>query len=1016
MYNNNDDILPAPSDLMLALQQEGQKFLDDYLWLESSMPPSFFEEVSRDNLLLITHSLMGFELQNYFSMIKLKNAAIALCLDSPEADIRILENYTQYGIKNYQSFTSIAPFPGTDQPLRIATLEFMSALEASGKIYPHKLKNELFQRVEAAHPSLLRNEFDELIEKLGTAFLHALPVDRLAVAFGRLLQAQTRDYCQYEVSYEDDWHEKETGSMHVYLAWQNTPKHIFLYRIAQTVYRHGLSMKRFHAAYVEPYGKKNILVMVLSLHGSNGLPVWDVADIPDFLREMTSIKYFDTSDQINGRLVKTRLVSGNMGNLLRALGCFVHQCLVQIDKHLYTPDSIEEALCRHPELTQQLCEAFKQRFDPKLADSTQFNTIKERFLQDVEQLDTGHESNDIRRKNVLLQGLNFIEHTLKTNFFRQNYTALSFRLDPRYLDNIPFDRSKKFPELPYAIFFVYGMHFFGFHIRFKDLSRGGLRTVYPEQAEQMAAEKNNIFHECYSLAWTQHKKNKDIPEGGAKGILFLHPFDLIDTESPILKRELELARLDSQAIEKKVSDFRQEQKLEYLFQSQRSFIESLITIVNCDQDGRLRAKHIIDYWKRPEYLYLGPDENMHDAMIEWIADYSKKYGYKPGSAFISSKPRAGINHKEYGVTSLGINVYMIEVLKYLNIDPYKDTFTVKLSGGPDGDVAGNQLLNLYRFFPHTAKVVALTDKTGTIRDDKGLELEALHDLFYQCKGISSYPPEKLSDGGFLIDKGNKRHPSPFIQETLCYRKKGGSLIQEWISGSETNHLLRFNVHQTKADIFIPSGGRPRSLNESNVTEYLDVWGRPTSKAIIEGANLYLTQSARHFLEEKGVLIIKDSSANKGGVICSSFEVLSSLTLEEETFIQYRDSLISEILDRLQLCAQNEANLLLQTHKKTGESLTALSDKISDAINHYTYQLLDYLETLSLDSNEPLLHCFLNYCLPTLKERFPEQLIEKIPDHHKKAIIACHIASRLIYQKGVDWKPSIVEILPLILEK
>ena len=41
-------------------------------------------------------------------------------------------------------------------------------------------------------------------------------------------------------------------------------------------------------------------------------------------------------------------------------------------------------------------------------------------------------------------------------------------------------------------------------------------------------------------------------------------------------------------------------------------------------------KHILDYWKRPEYLYLGPDENMHDEMIQWIADYSKKYRYRPG--------------------------------------------------------------------------------------------------------------------------------------------------------------------------------------------------------------------------------------------------------------------------------------------------------------------------------------------------------------------------------------------------
>ena len=126
------------------------------------------------------------------------------------------------------------------------------------------------------------------------------------------------------------------------------------------------------------------------------------------------------------------------------------------------------------------------------------------------------------------------------------------------------------------------MHFFGFHIRFKDLSRGGLRTVYPEQVEQMVQERNNVFTECYNLAFTQHKKNKDIPEGGSKGIIFLRPFDRLESESQILQNELDSSRINPKEIELKMEKFRQEQKKEYLYQAQRSFIESLITIINCD--------------------------------------------------------------------------------------------------------------------------------------------------------------------------------------------------------------------------------------------------------------------------------------------------------------------------------------------------------------------------------------------------------------------------------------------------
>ena len=107
---------------------------------------------------------------------------------------------------------------------------------------------------------------------------------------------------------------------------------------------------------------------------------------------------------------------------------------------------------------------------------------------------------------------------------------------------------EKFPEIPYAIFFIKGMFYIGFHIRFKDLSRGGLRTVFPQKMEQMFWERNNVFSECYNLAYTQQKKNKDIPEGGAKGVIFLEPIDRLAAEVLIYKEELKYAGLSDEEI------------------------------------------------------------------------------------------------------------------------------------------------------------------------------------------------------------------------------------------------------------------------------------------------------------------------------------------------------------------------------------------------------------------------------------------------------------------------------------
>ncbi|MCB1119312.1 MAG: glutamate dehydrogenase, partial [Chlamydiia bacterium] len=160
----------------------------------------------------------------------------------------------------------------------------------------------------------------------------------------------------------------------------------------------------------------------------------------------------------------------------------------------------------------------------------------------------------------------------------------------------------------------------------------------------------------------------------------------------------------------------------------------------------------------------------------------------------------------------------------------------------------------------------------------------------------------------------------------------------------------------------------------------------------------------------------DSSENKTGVICSSFEVLSGLTLGDKKFVQNKKQLVKEILKRLEECAFLEANLMLKTHHETGHHLTVISDKISEKINFFTYQLLDFLDTITLskDPNDPLLKCFYNYCLPLLRKKYPKELMQEIPDHHKKAIIACTIGSHVVYHKGIEWNPNICDILPLLI--
>ncbi|QVL57403.1 MAG: NAD-glutamate dehydrogenase [Simkaniaceae bacterium] len=1004
-----------------AVQFESKQFEEYYVWLQEHMPDGFFEEIEPEQYMLIAHYLMGFSLLDYYCQIQLKNEAFVLILDSPDVDMKILKKFNLFGIKNYHTFISDKPppFPGVKQRLIIARIFFTSYEVAksskTAEILSKEMKEEIYQGLAALEPEFSKSDFETLIDQIDPLFLRSLSTERLILSLHMYFRARSRDYCQYEVRYNEDWKKKkDTPSMQIVLAWRNTPKHKFLYRLAKTIYRHKLKVTRVTASYADPYSKNSILIMSLGLHGIKGKAAWEEADIHDFLQELVTLKYFPDEDEVEQVFVEPGLLRGNTGNLLRSVASFVHQTLVHADLNLYTLSNVIEGLCRHPELTVQICKAFELKFHPENNDLESYKREREKFMMLVDHLDTGNELNDTRRKNILKQAMHFVEYTLKNNFYRNNKCAHCFRLDPTYLNYVPYNRREIFPELPYGIFFIQGMHFIGFHIRFKDLSRGGLRTVFPQRYEQMIAERNNVFLECYNLAYTQQKKNKDIPEGGAKGVIFLEPYEQLLTEAQIYRKELITAGLEETEIEETIKQFKKQEKIEYLYQTQRAYIHSLTTLVNCKEDGTLKAKDVIDYLAKPEYLYLGPDENMHNVMIEWIADYSKRVGYKPGVAFISSKPTYGINHKQYGVTSLGVNAYMEEVLLYMGIDPAKDPFTVKISGGPDGDVAGNEILNLYKKYPMTAKLLAITDGSGTVLDPKGLDLSILADLFKEGKPVAYYPPKKLNDGAFLLDLHTKKEQSAFAQKTLCWKKDKGKLIERWLSGSDMNHLYRHNLHQVETDIFIPAGGRPRTLNSENYQDFLSK-GKPTSRAIVEGANLYLTPKARRELEKLGVLIIKDSSANKGGVICSSMEILTGLTLTEEEFLKEKDALMPQILSIIDEKARDEARLLLKSRDDSGEFLTDLSDKVSEQINTYTYELLDYLESLPLASHpdDPLVKALLNFCPPLIAEKYREQVIENIPTIHKKAIIACFLASRLIYRKGLKWSPSIVDVLPLI---
>lgn len=170
---------------------------------------------------------------------------------------------------------------------------------------------------------------------------------------------------------------------------------------------------------------------------------------------------------------------------------------------------------------------------------------------------------------------------------------------------------------------------------------------------------------------------------------------------------------------------------------------------------------------------------------------------------------AGINHKKFGVTSIGLIVYLEVALRNVGIDPL-DTFTVKLVGGPRGDIAGNTIKMLCNDYGRLVKFVGIADGSGVAEDPLGLDHAELLRLVREELPISCFSKSRLSPRGQILS----------VEET---------------AGAKARNEMWYRV---ESDVFIPAGGRLLSINDSNWRLFIKENGL-SSKIIVEGASLYV---------------------------------------------------------------------------------------------------------------------------------------------------------------------------------
>jgi glutamate dehydrogenase len=518
--------------------------------------------------------------------------------------------------------------------------------------------------------------------------------------------------------------------------------------------------------------------------------------------------------------------------------------------------------------------------------------------------------------------------TFRTNIYIRERYALSFRLDPKLLQN------EERPDLPYGVFYVHGRGFNGFHVRFRDIARGGVRAVLPRSGPQFTREAERLYDEAYGLASAQQLKNKDIPEGGAKAAILVHPDELCD-------------------------------------RSVKAFVDAILDLIVEEPSTRSR---VIDYFGVPELIYLGPDENISPRLINWIVSWAARRGYPTPTALMSSKPGDGINHKEFGVTSEGVVVFLDVGLRAIGIHPRREPFTVKITGGPDGDVGGNAIQIMHREFGENARIVGIADGSGSAEDPNGLDHEELLRLVQDSLPIVSFNSAKLGPHGHVHDL-------------------------ETAEGVRLRNTLHNRV---VADAFMPCGGRPATVHEANWKEFLQSDGTPSSKLIVEGANLFFTPAARSHLGDAGVVIFKDSSANKCGVICSSYEIGASMLLCSDEFIAIKQQFVDEVLGKLRTLARLEAELLARMLRRQPKlHLPDASVRLSRAV----IRTADAIEA-SIDG---LIPTDLSLMESVISDHLPNALLQaagnrvetRMPPAYRRWLIAKSLAARIVYREGLE---------------
>jgi len=291
------------------------------------------------------------------------------------------------------------------------------------------------------------------------------------------------------------------------------------------------------------------------------------------------------------------------------------------------------------------------------------------------------------------------------------------------------------------------------------------------------------------------------------------------------------------------------------------------------------------------------------------------------------------------------------------------------------------------------------DGTAALYDPAGLDRAALSKIVLHADA-DAFDAGALGPGGFVLYR-NERRKDGLRELFKKVERTAAGLVEEWLTQDEFNERIDGVLFEVEADLFVPAGGRPETIDEQNWKRFLKADGTPSARVIVEGANSFITPTARDRLQESGVVLLRDASANKCGVISSSYEIIANLLLSEDEFLAHKDQYVHDVLEILEKRARDEALLLFRRHAEAAgkRSFTDISNAVSLEINRHKAELFAYFQAHpDVVRSEPMQRA--------LRAHLPEMMrgpqwrgrIDRLPPKYRSAILAAEIGTTMVYRE------------------